>query len=115
MPRQTSKETRERERPLRVVVSPSERRQIEEKAKATALTVSSYLRATGLGTHLRSVYDHKAVVELCGVAGDLGRLGGLFKLYLSRYPGDREHRRLLQSIEAKLKELDLLLPRIRLK
>jgi hypothetical protein len=96
------RETRDRIRQLRVVVSASERARIEERAKATGLSVSAYLRSAGLGQAIRSTLDHQAVLELAKVNGDQGRLGGLLKLWLVDRPRagapEIEVRRLLDRI-----------------
>jgi hypothetical protein len=47
------------------------------------LSASNYLRAIGLGMGVTSIIDHRKVDELVRVNGDLGRLGGLLKLWLS--------------------------------
>jgi len=95
-------ESRERLRPLRVVVSASERARIEQRAKDAGLSVSAYLRTVGLGQVTHSALDHAAVGELVKVAGDQGRLGGLLKLWLVERPGqgapEIEVRRLLDRI-----------------
>ncbi|RSB43089.1 conjugal transfer protein TraJ [Brevundimonas sp. 357] len=95
---------RERNRPLRVVVSVDERRTIQENAKAAGLTVSAYLRAVGLGYEVRSVLDHEHVAEVTRARGDLGRVGGLLKLWLSERAGEgaavEDVRALLEQIEA---------------
>jgi len=46
-------EVRDRLRPLRVVVSQAERREIEGRAVAASLSVSAYLRAAGMGVNQR--------------------------------------------------------------
>lgn len=81
-------ERRERNRPLRVVVSARERAEIERLAAVAGLSVSAYLRAAGLNHSIKSTYDLDAVRDLVGVAGDLGRLGGLMKLWLSERRGE---------------------------
>lgn len=73
---------RDRTRPFKVWVTPAERDQIEAKAAEAGLSVSAYLRAAGLSQHLKRVYDLEAVDQLAKVGGDLGRLGGLLKLWL---------------------------------
>ncbi len=81
-------EVRERLRPLRVVVSQSERQEIESRAAAASLSVSAYLRAAGMGATFRSaVSSHEQVATLAKVNADQGRLGGLLKLWLSERPG----------------------------
>jgi hypothetical protein len=68
---------------IKVRVLPAEKEQIEELARATGLSASSYLRLVGLGYQPRSVVDLDKVQELVAINGDLGRLGGLLKLWLS--------------------------------
>ncbi len=87
---------------LQVVVSVRDRARIQERAKVAGLSVSAYLRASGLGHPIRSVLDYDAVRDLAKVNGDQGRLGGLLKLWLEDRPGrgapEIEVRRLLQRI-----------------
>lgn len=94
---------------MKVSVSASERAEIEARATAAGLSVSSYLRAAGLGHPVRSALDHEAVTALAKVNADQGRLGGLLKLWLASRPGEgaseREVRRLLGEIEALQGEL----------
>ena len=70
-----------------MVVSAAERSEIQTRAQATGLSVSAYLRALGLAHEPRSVYDLTAVDTLAQVNGDLGRFGGLLKLWLGERPG----------------------------
>ena len=53
------------------------------RAAATGLSVSAYLRNLGLGFQPHSPLDQEAVLALIKVNADQGRLGGLFKLWLS--------------------------------
>jgi hypothetical protein len=70
---------------------------------ATGLSLSSYLRGSGLGYQPKSILDLRAVEDLAGVNADQGRLGGLLKLWLSTRPGEgaptTDVRRLLREIE----------------
>lgn len=95
-------EARDRQHPMKVLVSDSERQRIEERAREAGLSVSAYLRAAGLGKAIKPVLDHAAVSDLVRVAGDQGRLGGLLKLWLVDRPGrgvsEAEVRRLLDRI-----------------
>ena len=75
--------SRDRNRPLKVFVSERERAEIETRAAATGLSVSAYLRNLGLGFQPHSTLDHEAILALLKVNADQGRLGGLFKLWLS--------------------------------
>ena len=69
--------------PVRVWVTPMEKRAIAEMAVSTGESASSYLRKIGLGYTVRSVLDYQRVGELSKVNADLGRLGGLMKLWLA--------------------------------
>lgn len=48
---------------------------------------SSYLRALGLNTPIRSVVDLAALADLAKVNSDLGRAAGLLKLWLLEMRG----------------------------
>ena len=69
--------------PIYVYCLPDEKAQIEMMAKATGHSASSYLRAVGQGYPVHSILDYERVQELAKVNGDLGRLGGLLKLWLT--------------------------------
>lgn len=55
---------------------------ISMKAKMTGLTNSAYMRNLAMNYPLKSVVDQLALSELIKAKADLGRLGGLFKLWL---------------------------------
>lgn len=76
-------ESQRRRRHLRVPVTEEEGHQIEALAQQTGLSIAAYLRLIGLGYQPRSVVDLDQIRELVRVNGDLGRLGGLLKLWLS--------------------------------
>lgn len=69
--------------PIKVYCFPDERQTIEQQARSTGLSKSSYLLRVGMGYPIRSIVDHHKVEELVKINGDLGRLGGLLKLWLS--------------------------------
>lgn len=69
--------------PIKVYCFPDERETIEQQAQSTGLSKSSYLLRVGMGYPIRSIVDHHQVEELVKINGDLGRLGGLLKLWLS--------------------------------
>ena len=75
--------THRRERDLRVPVRPEEAQIIEAQARAVGMTIAAYLRAVGTGYQPRAIVDRDQVNEMLRVNGDLGRLGGLLKLWLS--------------------------------
>ncbi len=74
--------TRKKGRHLRVPVLPEEEEAIKANAKTAGLSIAAYLRNVGLGYQPRSVLDLNAIDELAKVNADLGRLGGLLKMWL---------------------------------
>lgn len=70
--------------PIKVCCTPVERQTLIEKAGQCGLSVSNFLRTVGLGIGIVSVVDHRKVDELVRINGDLGRLGGLLKLWLPK-------------------------------
>lgn len=78
-----AKVTRKGSTPIKVYCLPEERAAIEANAKAAGLSTSAYLLAVGQGYRVQGVTDYENVRELVRVNGDLGRLGGLLKLWLT--------------------------------
>ncbi len=76
-------ERRKRTELIQVRVSDAELKSISEHAAAVSLGVPEFLRRLGTGYIPESRVDLDAVRELCKVAGDLGRLGGLLKLWIT--------------------------------
>ena len=74
---------RKRVRHLRVPVHPEEAEVIEAQARAAGLSIAAYLRNVGQGYQPRAVVDQDQVQEMLRINGDLGRLGGLLKLWLT--------------------------------
>lgn len=70
--------------PIKVYCFPDEKQAIEQQAASTGLSKSAYLLRVGMGYPIRSIVDHHQVEELVKINGDLGRLGGLLKLWLSK-------------------------------
>ncbi len=71
---------------IKIWCSADEKAAIEGLAKDAGLSASSYLRLIGLGYKPRSVVDMDEVQRLVAINGDLGRLGGLLKLWLTDDP-----------------------------
>ena len=95
---------------VKVYCLPDERAQLQAKAMAAGMSASNFILQTGLGFGVRSVQDHRHVEDLIRVSGDLGRLGGLFKLWLtnderSATVGESTIRAVLGKIEATQDEL----------
>lgn len=78
-----TKPTRKNGRHLRVPVLPDEEDKIKDHAKLAGLSVASYLRNLALGYEAKSIIDLQSVDSLAKVNADLGRLGGLLKLWLT--------------------------------
>lgn len=100
----TTSQSRRRKKHLRVPVFPDEEARIEDAAKQAGRSVASFLRDVGQGYPVRGVMDYEKVRELVAINGDLGRLGGLLKLWLTddvrtAHFGDSTIRALLARIE----------------
>ncbi|ADP99965.1 MULTISPECIES: conjugal transfer transcriptional regulator TraJ [Gammaproteobacteria] len=68
---------------LRVPVFDDEKEAIEAQAARAGMSVARYLREVGQGYQIKGVVDYEQVRELARINGDLGRLGGLLKLWLT--------------------------------
>jgi hypothetical protein len=95
---------------VKVYCLPDERTQLQANAAAARMSVSNYMLHVGLGYGVRGVQDHRYVEELIRVNGDLGRLGGLFKLWLTNEErismvGESKIRAVLGKIDATQDEL----------
>jgi len=75
--------TRKNGRHLRVPVLPDEEIEIKANAARAGLSIAEYLRRLGLGYQLTTTIDQQSILELSKINADLGRLGGLLKLWLS--------------------------------
>ena len=94
-----------KQRQLRVPVRPDEAEGIRQQAAAAGLSMAAYLRNVGLGYRVSGIVDYQQVRELARINGDLGRLGGLLKLWLTNDErtarfGEATVRALLTRIEA---------------
>ncbi|MFC5771096.1 conjugal transfer transcriptional regulator TraJ [Thauera sinica] len=90
---------------LRVPVLPDERALIEAQAQRAGMSVARFLREVGQGYRIGGVVDYEQVRELARINGDLGRLGGLLKLWLTNDErtaqfGEATLRAVLARIEA---------------
>jgi hypothetical protein len=107
MPAKKMDESRDRKRHLKVVVSERERAEIETRAAATGLSVSAYLRNLGLGFQPHSTLDQEAILALLKVNADQGRLGGLFKLWLSGQSASSAETMAIRKLLAAIEECQL--------
>jgi len=76
-------ETIKRTQHLRVPVLPDEKKLILQNAKNSGMKTAKFLREIGQGYEVRGIVDYEKVSEMARINGDLGRLGGLLKLWLT--------------------------------
>lgn len=85
---------------MKVYVTPEEYREVIESADRACLSVSTYVRRVCLGMPTPTFEKQKAVRELLAVNADLGRLGGLLKMWLmDEDRNQREAERLLHELQ----------------
>lgn len=104
------KKTRKESPPIKVYCLPEERVQIEANAKAAGMSLSAFLLTIGQGYKVTGIVDFEQVRELARINGDLGRLGGLLKLWLTNDRrtaqfGEATIRALLNRIESTQDEM----------
>lgn len=105
---------RVRAKHLRVPVFPEEERAIADNAARAGRKVARFLREVGQGYEVSGIVDYLQVQELSRINGDLGRLGGLLKWWLTDDPrtaqfGESTIRHLLARIEATQDEMVLVM------
>ncbi len=62
---------------------PEEKALLVAQARASGYKLSTYLLRVGMGYRIKGVLDNQRVEELILINADLGRLGGLLKLWLT--------------------------------
>lgn len=94
--------SRRKNPPIKVYVTAEERQAITERSTQASLSLSTYLRNLGLHYKVKGTIDQKAILELLQINADLGRLGGLLKLWLT----EKEKKKGLEfNIRALLREI----------
>ena len=68
---------------FRVPVTLDEEQEIRTKARDTGLSVAKYMRQVSLGYFVPSAIDNQQVEKLLKINGDMGRVGGLLKMWLT--------------------------------
>lgn len=68
---------------LHAYLTPEEYEQMKSLADQAGISLSTYVKRVGLGQRVRSLADQEAVRALMKANGDLGRLGGLFKMAIT--------------------------------
>ena len=87
---------------LHAYLTPEEYGQVKAQAERAGVSVSTFIKRVCLGQEVRSRADQQAVLALVKANGDLGRLGGLFKMALSEGKAGNmafEFRQTLRQIE----------------
>jgi hypothetical protein len=87
---------------LKSYLTQNEYQQVAELAAKASLPVSKFCKRVCLAQDVRSTVDHQAVLALAKANADMGRLGGLFKMFLSEGKAGQyvdELRATLRSIE----------------
>ena len=97
-------------------VTAAERAAIEAGAERVQMSTAAYLRALCLGHDPPSKVDLRAIHELGRLRADLGRLGGLLKLWLTDRAGEgteaSEVSRVLAEIEQRQAEIEAAVVRL---
>lgn len=79
----TGRGSRPRSRRVEVWLTADEKGVVAGRAAEGGLSLSAYLRTAGLNHPIRAKVDTEAVGRLVKVTADIGRLGGLLKLWLA--------------------------------
>lgn len=100
-----------RDKRLQVVLNDSELEYLKKAAKALGVSASNYVRSCALNYKLVPLETLEDVRILAKINGDLGRLGGLLKMWLSnderlKFSSERELRELLAKINANSKDME---------
>ena len=82
---------------VKIRVNELEHEEINRRANMYGVTTSTYIRNIALNYPITSKVDHLSLMELGKCRADLGRLGGLLKMWLS----NKDRRAGLDEIEVK--------------
>ncbi len=99
------KECRQRNEQLKVRLSPQEKAQMQALAADCSCSVPALVRSVVLGYQVHSTFDRQVRRELAALHGDMGRLGGLLKLWLTqdeKWPGTGVTRQEVRDLVAKI-------------
>lgn len=101
-------EKRRRKQMILVRVDEEEKRKLQEQAKKCGQSVAGLLRSLALHYPLISRVDQYALDILVKASADLGRVGGLFKLWLTQNSEAKPSlgNRTYESIEALVEEIE---------
>jgi len=74
---------------ITVRVNQDEQENLVSNSNKYGLKIPGYLRSLGLNYPIKSIVDEKAAANLLKVNADMGRLGGLFKMWLEDNRADK--------------------------
>jgi len=81
-------ETRRRPELIQVRVTQEEKEMIKQRAGSCAgSTMAHYLRSLGLGLRVKTKADLGVAHQLIKLSADMGRVGGLIKLFIAERKG----------------------------
>src|SRR3982074_3828347 len=75
--------TRKGSTPIKGRGPPEEKAELAAQAGGQSLSASGYLRRLGLALRVESTIDQRAILDLVKINADLGRVGGLIKMWLT--------------------------------
>ena len=102
-------EMRKRQAHIMVRVTDEEKEKLKFKAKMCGHSAPAFIRNLSLGYPLTSRVDQYAVDQLLQARGDFGRLGGLFKLWLTKNQDNRVLKlgdRTFEDVEVLVREIE---------
>ena len=76
-------EKRKRNKITMVRLAEEEQEHLKQVASECSLSVPAYLRNLGLGYFPKSTLDNQILLEVLKLRGDMGKVGGLLKMWLS--------------------------------
>lgn len=96
---------------ITIKVNTFEHDSLINKAGSHGISPSTYLRNLGMNYPIKTIIDEKAAASLLKVNSDLGRLGGLFKMWMNRNSEDKENfsdQRTYKNIDELVDEIEKL-------
>ena len=95
-----------RKQKLSVYLTEDEYQNIKASAQRAGLSFSRFAKMVCLGMPIKSLEAKQSVLELIHFRADLGRLGGLLKMWLANKDNSAiDARRVLREIEARQEEM----------
>lgn len=98
---------------LRTYLTPEEFGAIQASANRAGLSLSTFSKRVCLGFTVPSLEHQEARLELRRLKGDLGRLGGLLKQALANGADRHSIHKLLHELDARQREVQSAVSRIR--